>query len=105
MDLLGGETGGDFNLVQSSTTQNQHQPVMNSNNQDLLDLLGGLDLGSGGSAIMEENGGMNLIMENNNQVAVALSPAVVPPFANQNQNNYGGGADFLNINIVTNGKL
>lgn len=92
LDLLGSSDGIDLEIIKPNTTPSQ--PISNSNNQDLLDLLGGLDT----SPTIPSSGGsdsLNFIMENNNQTN--------PTFSN-NQNSYFLAGDFLNTNNL-NGKV
>lgn len=87
LDLLGGTDSSDLDIIKPNTMP--AQPVV-SNNQDLLDLLGGLDT----PAPQPVNSGLDgIISENNN--------STLPFGLNQNSNFLMG--DFLNTNIV-NGK-
>lgn len=61
LDLLGGTDGPDIDIIKPSSVQSQ--PMSSSNNQDLLDLLGGLDTIP--LQPMSETG-LSLILENNN---------------------------------------
>lgn len=88
MDLLGG-TDSDLDVIKPHTLPSQ-PAVSNSNNQDLLDLLGGLDT----PVVAPVNTGLDsVITENNN--------STLPFTLNQNSNFLMG--DLLNTNIV-NGK-
>lgn len=87
LDLL----GGDLNDIEVPTYKTPIENVSNniSNNQDLLDLLGGLDTTP---ALVNTPGtGLSLITENNNHT--------VPTNVTNNQYSNFLGADFLNINI------
>lgn len=90
MDLLGGaDSIADLDIIKTSSQP--IQPISNSNNQDLLDLLG---LGPISSTPMTDMGGnMGLIMENNNSDVLISS-------SNQNSNFLSGDL-FSNI---SNGK-
>lgn len=68
------------------TTNTTSQPITNSNNQDLLDLLGGLDVSP---AIPTTDTGLNFISENNN-------PTIA--FNNTNSNFLTG--DFFSTNTI-----
>lgn len=86
LDLLGGD-GSDMDIIKPNSTTTSSQPVSNSNNQDLLDLLGGLDTLS--SPMPPADTGIGLILENNNPVTNNV---------NSNSNFLTG--DFLNTNSV-----
>lgn len=82
-----GSDSSDMDIIKSTNTSSQQQ--INSNNQDLLDLLGGLDVSP---PLPTVDTGLNLISENNN-------PAI--SFNNTNSN-------FLSSDLfsttTTNGK-
>lgn len=82
LDLLGGTDSSDLDIIKPSTLSNQ-VAVSNSNNQDLLDLLGGLDT----PAPAPINSGLDSVISENNNFTL-----------NQNSNFLMG--DFLNTNIV-----
>lgn len=82
MDLLGGTDLSDLDIIKAPS-----QPISNSNNQDLLDLLGGLDMSP---SIPATEPNLGFITENNNQTI---------PFSNNHNSNFLTG-DFLNTNIV-----
>lgn len=86
LDLLGGaDSIADLDIIKTSSQP--IQPISNSNNQDLLDLLG---LGPISSTPMTDMGGnMGLIMENNNSDVLISS-------SNQNSNFLSGDL-FSNI--------
>ncbi|KAJ8913851.1 hypothetical protein NQ315_003760 [Exocentrus adspersus] len=75
LDLLGGDNGLDIDIIASSTQPSQ--PVANTNNQDLLDLLGLDPLPTTPS--IEPSNNMGLIIENNNS-------NLLPIMNNQNSN-------------------
>lgn len=77
---------GGTDLSDSEPIKAPTQPISNSNNQDLLDLLGGLDT----SPSITTDSGISFITENNNQT--------IPLSTNHNSNFLTG--DFLNTNIV-----
>ncbi|KAK9693608.1 Adaptin N terminal region [Popillia japonica] len=83
LDLLGSDSS-DLDIVK--TTNTTSQPITNSNNQDLLDLLGGLDVSP---AIPTTDTGLNFISENNN-------PTIA--FNNTNSNFLTG--DFFSTNTI-----
>lgn len=90
MDLLGGTDTSDLDIIKPSTIPSQ-PALSNSNNQDLLDLLGGLDT----PTLPPVNSGLDgIISENNN--------STLPFTLNQNSNFLMG--DFLNTNIVNSKK-
>lgn len=68
------------------------QPISNSNNQDLLDLLGGIDLSP---SVPTTDSGLGFIMENNNG-SLTLDN-------NQTSNFLTG--DILNTNIINGNKF
>ncbi|KAI4460932.1 adaptin alpha/gamma/epsilon [Holotrichia oblita] len=83
LDLLGSDSS-ELDIVK--TTNMTSQPITNSNNQDLLDLLGGLDVSP---SIPTTDTGLNFISENNN-------PTI--PFNNTNSNFLTG--DFFSTNTI-----
>nr|XP_022917950.1 AP-1 complex subunit gamma-1 isoform X2 [Onthophagus taurus] len=85
LDLLGSDPS-DMEIIKPSSTSIPIQPVSKSNNQDLLDLLGDLDLSP---SIPPADTGLTLISENNN-------PTI--PITNTNSNFLTG--DFFNTNIT-----
>lgn len=85
LDLLGGSDSSDLDVIKPSSIPNQ--PISNSNNQDLLDLLGGLDLSA---PVSTTDTGMGLIMENNNGSI---------PLDNSDTSNFLMG-DILNTNLI-----
>lgn len=80
LDLLGGT---DLDIIKPSTVTSQ-PAISNSNNQDLLDLLGGLDTPAPAAPV---NSGLDTVISENNNFTL-----------NQNSNFLMG--DFLNTNIV-----
>lgn len=83
MDLLGGTDSSDLDIIKPSNISSQ-PAISNSNNQDLLDLLGGLDTPTPAPPI---NSGLDSVISENNNFTL-----------NQNSNFLMG--DFLNTNIV-----
>lgn len=85
-----------MDLIKPSSMQPSSQPasvaISNSNNQDLLDLLGGLDTSP--SLQPPAPAMMTLISENNNGAL---------PFTNNQNSNFLTG-DLLNTNILVNGE-
>lgn len=86
LDLLGGSDGSDLDIIKPS--QPSSQIIPSSNNQDLLDLLGGLDVSP--TLPMSGEAPLGFISENNNPT--------IPLGNNQNSNFLTG--DFLNTNNV-----
>lgn len=84
LDLLGSDTS-DLDIIKPSSTPSQS--ISQSNNQDLLDLLGGLD---SSPSLPTTDSGLGFIAENNNQTL---------PFSNNQNSNFLTG-DFLNTNII-----
>lgn len=89
MDLLGCTDASNIDVIKPNNVPSQ--PIVNSNNQDLLDLLGGIDLITPTPTV---NTGVGFILENNNRT-VSLDN-------NQTSNILTG--DILNTNII-NGKF
>lgn len=87
LDLLGGTDSSDLDIIKPSTVSSQ-PAISNSNNQDLLDLLGGLDT----PAPAPLNSGLDSVISENNNFTL-----------NQNSNFLMG--DFLNTNIVNRKKI
>lgn len=79
---MGGTDSSDLDIIKPSTVSSQ-STVSNSNNQDLLDLLGGLDTATPAPI----NSGLDSVISENNNFTL-----------NQNSNFLMG--DFLNTNIV-----
>lgn len=86
LDLLGGTDTSDLDIIKPNPTSNQPM-TNNSNNQDLLDLLGGLDAPANLPAP-----NLGLIMENNN--------GSLPAFNANNQNSNFLAGDILNTNML-----
>lgn len=63
-DLLGG--GDELDVIKPASELSKPPPVSNSNNQDLLDLLGLGPLNDPTPVSMEPSNNMGLILENNN---------------------------------------
>lgn len=85
MDLLG--AADPVTDLQSNILNTQ--PIASTNNQDLLDLLGGLDTIA--PPIATPNTGINFILENNNTSSL-------PILNNQNSN-------FLNEDLLSNNRV
>ncbi|KAK5644697.1 hypothetical protein RI129_005997 [Pyrocoelia pectoralis] len=83
LDLLGGTDSSDLDIIKPSSMPTQ--PI--SNNKDLLDLLGGLDLSN---PVTTSDTGLGFIMENNNGSL---------PLDNNDTSNFLMG-DILNTNLV-----
>lgn len=79
---------GGTDLSEPEPIKAPTQPISNSNNQDLLDLLGGLDTSP---SLTTSDSGIGFITENNNQT--------IPFTMNHNSNILSG--DFLNTNIIS----
>lgn len=88
LDLLG--SSSDAEIIKPSIPQSQ--PISNTNNQDLLDLLGGLDPSP---SLPAANTSLALITENNNGTLLNTN--------NQNSNFLAG--DLFNTNIIDNSEL
>ena len=88
LDLLGTDTS-DMDIIKTTVTPSVPTlPISNSNNQDLLDLLGDLDMSSSLPPANVNANALTLISENNN-------PTI--PVTNTNSNFLTG--DFFNTNI------
>lgn len=90
LDLLGGGDISDIDIIKPNSISIQ-PALTNSNNQDLLDLLGGLDTSP---SLPVANTSLSLISENNNGML---------PFTNNQNSNFLTG-DLLNTNIIVNGE-
>ncbi|XP_017778337.1 PREDICTED: AP-1 complex subunit gamma-1 isoform X2 [Nicrophorus vespilloides] len=89
LDLLGSDSS-DLDIIKPNNPM-PTQPVSNSNNQDLLDLLGGLDTLSVTPMTNDTtNTGIGLILENNNPIQMPIT----------NNSNFLTG-DFLSTNILS----
>lgn len=89
LDLLGGDLN-DLNEVPNYKTPIENVSNNISNNQDLLDLLGGLDT-TPALVNTVPSTGLSLITENNNHT--------IPSNVSNNQYSNFLGADFLNTNV------
>ncbi|XP_030755446.1 AP-1 complex subunit gamma-1 isoform X2 [Sitophilus oryzae] len=77
LDLLGGSD--DLDIIKPSSVPSKPTSVLNTNNQDLLDLLGLGPLGDSTPVANDTTNNMDLILENNNA-------NLLPVMSNQNSN-------------------